>query len=68
MTCDLTNPIFSDETAACAHMESDRWPNGVNCPFCGSLNVHRASNTGPIYFGLGRSLNSSLLNVPKHAL
>ncbi|HEY1541694.1 MAG TPA: IS1595 family transposase [Xanthobacteraceae bacterium] len=41
MTCDLTNPIFTDETAATAHMESDRWPNGVNCPFCGSVNVHR---------------------------
>ena len=41
MTCDLTNPIFTDETAACAHMESDRWPTGVNCPFCGSVNVRR---------------------------
>jgi len=38
---DLTNPIFSDEVQAMAHMEADRWPNGVNCPLCGSLNVHR---------------------------
>jgi transposase-like protein len=36
MTCDLTNPIFTDEMAAVAHMEADRWPNGeVYCPLCG---------------------------------
>jgi transposase-like protein len=36
MTCDLTNPIFTDEMAAAAHMEADRWPNGeVYCPLCG---------------------------------
>lgn len=36
MTCDLTNPIFTNEAAAVAHMEADRWPNGVSCPLCGS--------------------------------
>ena len=41
MTCDLTNPIFTDEAKAMAHMEADRWPNGVTCPHCGSDNVHR---------------------------
>ena len=41
MIADLTNPIFTDETAACAHIEGDRWPDGVACPFCGSVNVHR---------------------------
>jgi len=41
MDIDLTNPIFHDETKATAHMETDRWPDGVNCPFCGSVNVHR---------------------------
>jgi transposase-like protein len=41
MTCDLDNPIFTDEAKATAHMEADRWPNGVNCPHCGSLNVHK---------------------------
>src|SRR5712691_4239794 len=41
MTCDLTNPIFTDEAKATAHMEADRWPDGVFCPFCGSVNVHR---------------------------
>jgi transposase-like protein len=39
MTCDLTNPIFTDEAAAVAHMEGDRWPNGATCPHCGSDNV-----------------------------
>jgi transposase-like protein len=41
MNIDLTNPIFRDEAAATAHMEADRWPKGVNCPLCGSLNVHK---------------------------
>jgi transposase-like protein len=42
MTCDLTNPIFTDEAAATVHMEAGRWPGGeVNCPHCGSLNVHK---------------------------
>ena len=39
MTCDLTNPIFTDEAKATAHMEADRWPDGVHCPLCGSVNV-----------------------------
>jgi len=33
--CNLTNPIFTDETAAIAHMEADRWPTEVTCPLCG---------------------------------
>src|ERR1051325_114056 len=32
---DLTNPIFHDEAAARAHLESQRWPNGPACPHCG---------------------------------
>ena len=36
MICDLTNTIFTTETAAVAHMEADRWPHGVTCPLCGS--------------------------------
>jgi transposase-like protein len=39
MTCDLTNPVFTDEAKATTFMEADRWPNGVSCPFCGSDNV-----------------------------
>jgi transposase-like protein len=41
MTCDLTIPIFTDEAKAIAHIEVDRWPDGANCPHCGSLNVHK---------------------------
>jgi transposase-like protein len=41
MTCDLANPIFTDEAKATEHMEADRRPDGVNCPHCGSLNVHK---------------------------
>jgi transposase-like protein len=41
MDIDLTNPIFHDEAKATAHMEADRWPEGVICPFCGFANVHR---------------------------
>jgi transposase-like protein len=39
MTCDLTNPIFTDEAQAIEHMEADRWPNGPYCPLCGVDNV-----------------------------
>ncbi len=47
MTCDLANPIFTDEAKATAHIEADRWPNGeAACPHCGSFNVHKmAGNT-----------------------
>jgi transposase-like protein len=41
MKIDLTNPIFHDEAKATAHMEADRWADGVFCPYCGSINVHR---------------------------
>lgn len=37
MTFDLTAPKFTNEAAAVAHMEADRWPNGVTCPLCGSV-------------------------------
>jgi transposase-like protein len=32
---DLRNPIFHDEDAARAHLESVLWPQGVHCPRCG---------------------------------
>src|SRR5882672_8271110 len=35
MTCDLTNPIFTDEDEARKHFEALRWPDGPVCPFCG---------------------------------
>ena len=34
-TCDLTNPIFSNEEAAREHFEALRWPDGPVCPHCG---------------------------------
>ncbi len=35
MAADLTNPIFTDESAARAHLEALRWPDGPSCPHCG---------------------------------
>lgn len=32
----LTDPIFHDDNAARAHLESIRWANGVYCPHCGN--------------------------------
>ena len=47
----LTAPQFTAETAAVAHLEASRWPDQVNCPHCGSLNVHRmAGKTQAGYF------------------
>lgn len=37
----ITNPIFHDEAKAAAHLEANRWPNGVACPHCGSDRVRR---------------------------
>ena len=37
----LSAPQFTNEAAAVAHLEASRWPDGVNCPHCGSVNVHR---------------------------
>ena len=41
MTCDLTNPIFTDEEAARKHFEALRWPDGPVCPFCGVVDDAR---------------------------
>jgi hypothetical protein len=38
VTCDLTNPIFTDEEEARKHFEALRWPDGPECPFCGLVN------------------------------
>lgn len=35
--CDLTKPIFTDETKAREFLEAQRWPDGVVCPFCGEI-------------------------------
>jgi transposase-like protein len=48
---DLTSPRFHNEDVARAHIEASRWPNDVNCPHCGSLNVHKmAGKTQAGYF------------------
>lgn len=41
---DLTNPVFHDEDKARQFLESERWPDGVNCPFCGALDHARPLN------------------------
>jgi transposase-like protein len=45
MTVDLTNPIFHDDDKAREWLEASRWPNGANCPHCGSVNVARMGGT-----------------------
>lgn len=37
MTCDLTNPAFTDENKAREFLEASRWPDGAVCPFCGQF-------------------------------
>jgi transposase-like protein len=37
----LSERRFHNEDAAVAWVEASRWPNGVHCPLCGSLSVHR---------------------------
>jgi transposase-like protein len=39
MTCDLTNPAFTDEDKAREYLEASRWPDGPVCPFCGQLDT-----------------------------
>ena len=34
---DLTDPIYSEATAAREHLEGIRWGDGVYCPHCGSF-------------------------------
>jgi len=47
----LSEPRFNNEDAARKHIEASRWPNGVVCPHCGSLAVHRmAGKTQAGYF------------------
>src|SRR5258708_36156548 len=36
-TADLTAPQYTNETAAREYLEELRWPNGVTCPHCGSV-------------------------------
>lgn len=52
MTNLLNDPIFHDEGAARAHLESIRWPEGPYCPHCGnndqgSIHALRGKSTRP---------------------
>jgi transposase-like protein len=40
-TTAINAPQFTNEEAAIAHLEASRWPDGVNCPHCGSVAVTR---------------------------
>lgn len=46
MAINLTDPIFTDETKARAHLEAIRWPEGIHCVHCGSVErVYRLADT-----------------------
>ncbi len=38
---ELSNPVYSNEEAARKHLEAIRWPDGVICPHCGSVDGAR---------------------------
>ena len=38
---------FGDKKEAEKWFESQRWPNGVVCPVCGSTNIHKRENPKP---------------------
>ncbi len=53
MTTDLYALIFTDETAARAHFEATRWPNGPYCPYCGlfdSVAAYGGKSMGPGWY------------------
>lgn len=39
MNINITDPIFHDEAKAVEHISEGRWPDGVDCPHCGSGKV-----------------------------
>jgi transposase-like protein len=48
---DIYAPEFTNEDAAIGHLEASRWPDGVFCPHCGSVEVTRmAGKTQAGYF------------------
>ncbi len=81
MTINLTNPIFHDEDAARAHLESVRWPNGPECPHCGSDRVTRLAGSShrkglihcnacekPFTVTVGSVMERSKIAMPKWVL
>lgn len=56
---DLTDPVFTDETKALAHIEAARWPNGPTCPHCGNTDASRIySITANVSHGVRLGLKS----------
>lgn len=49
MTCNLTDPIFTDEDKAREHFEAIRWPNGPVCPHCGTTSEHITQLAGKVH-------------------
>jgi transposase-like protein len=39
--CDISNPIFHNETKARRFLEAQRWADGVFCPYCGQFDTVR---------------------------
>src|ERR1022692_4177521 len=53
---ELSSPVYHDEEAARKHLEAIRWPHGVNCPHCGSVEGARPLNgnsMGPGWYYCG---------------
>jgi transposase-like protein len=53
MTCDLTNPAFTNEDKAREYLEASRWPEGPVCPFCGQFETVKplgGKSMGPGWF------------------
>jgi len=56
MPIDLSHPAYHDDNAARELLEGIRWPNGVTCPHCGSIDQARAlagKSMGPGWFYCG---------------
>jgi transposase-like protein len=49
---DMTNPIYSNETAAREHLEGIRWADGVYCPHCGGYDDIRKLGRASVEKGL----------------
>jgi transposase-like protein len=49
---DMTNPIYSNETAARSHLEEIRWADGVYCPHCGGYDDIRKLGGASVEKGL----------------
>lgn len=50
---ELSNPVYCNEEAARKHLEAIRWPSGVICPHCGSVDGARelgGDSMGPGWF------------------